>query len=156
MGHNRVALVVAITMAFMLAGCASELEAMRANRPEDALRGFYTAILRDQDFHAACRFASPDFHLRPTAVLGANINAERTNPKDLDAPVPPPAARRGDCRDLARHIYEKRGDHYPFWAWKIQSVRIAADGVTAEAVTEDGSAGLELVGGQWRVLWALD
>lgn len=45
---------------------------------------------------------------------------------------------------------------YPFSAWNIDSVKISENGRTAEAVTMDGSAGLEVVEEQWRVVWAFD
>jgi hypothetical protein len=36
------------------------------------------------------------------------------------------------------------------------AVSVIRSGQTAEAVTTDGSAGLEVVDGEWRVLWAFD
>jgi hypothetical protein len=57
-----------------LTACSDEPAGVVAeNRPEDALRGFYTAVLRDQDYEAACAFASPRFHLKPSGIVGANV-----------------------------------------------------------------------------------
>lgn len=57
---------------------------------------------------------------------------------------------------LATRIYEKRGHGYPWSAWEVESVTLSEDGRTADAVTSDGSAGLELVDDEWRVLWVYD
>jgi len=44
----------------------------------------------------------------------------------------------------------------PWSAWNIESIKVAKDGRTAGAVTLDGSAGLRLVDGEWRVSWVYD
>ena len=107
---------------------------MPRNTPEEALRGFYEAMFRDLDFERACRFAAPGFHLRGW-LSGELI--------------------QGPCSALAARVQASRGDLYPWSAWRIESVEIAGDG-TAAAVTDDGSAGLRVVDGEWRLAWLID
>lgn len=126
---------------------------MPRNAPEDALRGFYTAILRDQDFDAAARFASPGFHLRPNPFgFGLNVNAE----EDEIPSSAPRSARSRPSETVFEQIHRARGGLYPFAAWRIDEVTVDPDGRTAEAVTDDGSAGLEVIDDEWRVSWVLD
>lgn len=126
---------------------------MTRNTPEDALRGFYAAILRDQDFDATARFAAPDFCLRPYPFgVGLNVNADEDEMPDSA----PRSARPGASTSVFEWIHRARGGLYPFAAWRIHEVTVDPDGQTAEAVTEDGSAGLKVVDGEWQVSWVLD
>jgi hypothetical protein len=127
---------------------------MARNTPEDALRGFYAAIVRDGDFEAACRYATPDFYLRPTNIVGANINAD--DPETPALPKPRTTPRRGPCAKLVARVQEKRGGLYPWSAWAVESVKVDKGGDSAEAVTMDGSAGLRVVDDEWRVAWVFD
>ncbi len=143
----------ALLAAGLVAGCGGGDEQVATNEPEDALRGFYAATFRDQDFEAACRYAAPDFYLRPTNIVGANVDAD--DPELPDLPKPRTTPRRGPCAKLAARVHEKRGDNR--WeTWAVESVKVGKDGTSAEAVTDDGSAGLRVVDDEWRVTWVFD
>ena len=129
---------------------------MRRNKPEDALRGFYAAVIRDRDFHGACEYAAPDFHLRPSNLVAANLGPDDANEPLSTVPKPRREARRGPCWELAERLHARRGKNYPWWAWTVEQVDVAKDGEAASAVTTDGSAGLRVVDGEWRVLWVFD
>lgn len=122
---------------------------------EETLRSFYKAVLDDRDFAGACRYASARFSLRPALYVGVNIDAQREPNHQRIRPK-----RRGrrprTCEEMARTIFQARGDHYPCYAWYVESVVVARDGLTAEVVTSDGSAGLEKVDGRWLMSWAFD
>ncbi len=130
--------------------------------PEDALRGFYAATFRDRDFQAACRYAAPDFYLKPSNVYAGNFKLNPDPGPVLSVPTPSglPGFRSdpvtGPCATLAERVYAKRGHLYPWEAWKIHNVTISEDGQTADAHTSDGSAALRLVGHEWRVAWVHD
>lgn len=148
-------ILAALLSVAAVAGCRLEERPIAINTPEDALRGFYAAVVRDRDFQGACRYTAPDFHLRPSNVVGVNISANDANELPT-VPEPGTERRRGPCSMLVQRVHEKRGDHWPWSAWIVESVTVAKDGDTAEAVTMDGSAGLQVVDDEWRVLWVFD
>jgi hypothetical protein len=138
----------------VIAGCGAEQQPTATNNPQDALRGFYAGIVRDHDVRAACRHVAPSFYLRPTNVVGYNVDA--ADPESPKAPEYRSTPRRGSCPKLAARIASAVASEAPWSAWKIESVKVAGDGRTADAVTFNGSAGLRLVGDEWRVAWVND
>jgi hypothetical protein len=150
-------LIGVLAVGAALAGCGSGGDDPPAarNTPQDALHGFYAAIIRDHDAGAACRYAAPGFSLHPTNVVGYNVDSAHP-----DAPPAVPKyrskPRRGPCAHLVARIAPSVTGRLPWRAWRVESVKVAADGRTADAVTLDGSAGLRLVGGEWRVAWVYD
>jgi hypothetical protein len=120
-------------VAVLVAGCGGGSSDSKGGKPEDAVSSFYLAVLGDAHyFDRACSFASPRFHLRE--VQGA---------------AKPPSGEL--CPGLAEYVhgeYEHRYTAADFWVDKVN-----VKGQTADAETSLGKAGLERVGGQWRVLW---
>jgi len=147
----------AVLLLVVATGCGESRSAAVNDRPaiEETLRSFYKAVIEDRDFSAACRYTSARFALRPALYVGGNINAQREATLQRQR-----AARKGGrprtCKEMARTIFDARGDQYPFYGWYVESVVLAEDGLTAEVVTSDGSAGLEKVDGKWLMLWAFD
>jgi hypothetical protein len=146
----RALAVVAIMVGF--AGCGG---GTATNKPADALRGFYGALLHDRDFGRACQFAAPRFYLRASGIVAINV-AGSARPH-LPAKSIAAASRNvgGSCPDLVRRIYRERGDAYPFSYWRIDQITIHPSARQADAVTSDGSSGLTIVGHEWRLAWAL-
>ena len=137
-----------------LAACGDEEAAAPRNTPEDALSGFYAAVLRDQDFRAACRFTAPDFYLRdPDAGQAPEEGEGDEAPLGVQSPTVEP--RSGPCAELARYVYEKRGASQPFSRWRVRDVEIEPNERSAAATTTDGASTLEVVDGEWRLAWAL-
>lgn len=148
--HRVLALVASGSV---IAGCGDAAGRTPTDAVEQTLRGFYAAVLRDRDFGAACRYAAPGFYLRPGKIVGINVKAGhpvRKLPRRATGP------RRGPCADLAARVYARRGHQYPWRAWSIERVQVSKDGRTAQAVTSDGSAGLVVVDGEWRLRWVFD
>ena len=140
--------------ACVVVGCGADKAPAPRNTPEDALSGFYAAVLRDQDFRAACRFTAPAFYLRdPTAGAGAEEGEGDDGPLGVQSPAAGP--RRGPCAELARYVYEKRGASQPFSRWRVRDVEIEPNERSAAATTTDGASTLEVVDGEWRLAWAL-
>ena len=82
-------------------------------------------------FDRACSYASPRFHLR-----------------QVEGAAKPPDS---DCLDMAEYVhgqYEHRYTASDLWV-----DRVDVRGRTADAKTSLGTAGLEQVAGEWRVLW---
>lgn len=152
--RNGLCAVPALAAVVLTSGCGVDQTAASsrpmAPTPQHALRGYYKALVEYRDFSRACRFVSPKFHLRPHSVVGINTNRVQPIPA---IPHPETQPRRGPCTQLLRHVDNKRGGSYPFSAWSIETITVSHDRQTAEAVTTDGSCGLELVDGQWRMLW---
>ena len=127
---SAVAVLVAAVLAG--AGCGGGTDSEPGGKPEDAVSGFYLAVLGDAHyFDRACTFASPRFHLRE--VAGAQK---------------PPAGEL--CPGLAEYVhneYEHRYTASDFWV-----DRVSVKGQTADAETSLGAAQLERVGGEWKVL----
>ena len=141
----------------VLAGCGQSDDPPTArNQPQDALRGFYQGVVRDHDAPAACRYAAPGFELRPTNVVGYNIDADDPHDQVPPAPHYRSAPRRGPCAKLVQRVVAARSNGYPWSAFGVESVKVARDGLSADAVTADGSSGLRLVHGEWRVAWVHD
>lgn len=137
-------------------GCGATSGGERTrNTPAEAVRGFYAAAVRDGDFGRACQFASPRFYLRPTGTAGTNVNASDAAAERTPPPAIRTKLRRGPCPRLARRVAARFNQRVPsFSYWKLHTVKVRPSGRQAEAVTEDGSVGLEVVGEEWRVLWA--
>lgn len=121
---------------------------------EQTLSAFYKAIVEDRDVSAACRYTAAGFTLKPALYLGANFDAERDSDQ-VPRPAGPPKRPR-TCEEKVRAIIQARGNQYPFSAWAVDSIEIAPDGMTAEAVTSDGSSGLTKADGRWLMAWAFD
>ena len=151
----RRASVVAGVLVGLIAGCGDTSRGERTtNTPAQAVRSFYAAAARDGDFQRACQFASPRFYLRPTGVAGINVKSDG---HDVAPPAIRTKPRRGPCPRLVRRLAARFNERVPSFAyWKLRSVKMSPSGRQAEAVTEDGSVGLEVVRGEWRVLWAFD
>ena len=150
--RRRIAAACALALG-TLSACGDEPAAPR-NTPDDALRGFYAAVLRDQDFGAACSFTAPDFYLRDPGAADATEQGEGDEaPLGVESPSAEP--RRGPCAELARYVYEKRGASQPYEAWRVEDVALGADERSAVAATTDGDVMLEVTGGEWRLAWAL-
>lgn len=148
-------IVIAGVLLGLIAGCGDTSPGAHiTNTPAQAVRGFYAAAARDGDFARACRFASPRFYLRPTGVAGTNVKSDG---HDIAPPAIRTKPRRGPCPRLARRVATRFKQHFPSFAyWKLREVNIGRSGRQAEATTEDGSVGLEVVGTEWRVLWTFD
>lgn len=126
------------------------------------LETFYPALLRDGDLVRAAAFVARDFHLRPTPIVGMNINTARADPfevaealDEMEAAFDPRPAS-GPALELLAEVHANRGGHelrYPFEHWSVDSVDVAPDGLSAHAVTEDASCGLVREGSEWRLLW---
>jgi hypothetical protein len=152
---------LSIGLLVLLVGCGDQASrsALAISRPASsgpasALRGFYAALIGNRVPGSACRFAAPDFYLRPSGIVGVNVPAAVTGGSTL-----PPTTARADPRPvhgpcpalLERLLRGGRADRYPFSYWKIQ--RIAVHGASAETVTTDGSSAMRLVGKRWLMQW---
>lgn len=132
------------------------LRVKASNTPAAALRGFYAALIGDRAPIAACRFAAPDFYLRPSGIVGVNVPATATG-----RPTLPPNGARADLRPvhgpcpalLERLLREGREDRYPFSYWMIQSIAVHSATGSADTVTTDGSSAMRLVGKRWALQW---
>ena len=151
----RQPLLGAVLVAVTLVGCGSDDPPTARNKPEDALRGFYQGVVRDRDARAACRYAAPGFELRPTNVVAGNIDGDDPLPQTPTAKYRS-EPRRGPCPKLVARVVAARSAAYPWNAFRVESVKVARDGRSADAVTLDGSSGLRLVDGEWRVAWVND
>jgi hypothetical protein len=116
--------------------------------------GVVVELLQGRRTRRAAIDTTPDFYLRPTNIVGANINAD--DPETPALPKPRTTPRRGPCAKLVARVQEKRGGLYRWSAWAVESVKVDKDGDSAEAVTMDGSAGLRVVDDEWRVAWVFD
>jgi hypothetical protein len=116
--------------------------------------GVVVELLQGRRTRRAAIDTTPDFYLRPTNIVGANINAD--DPETPALPKPRTTPRRGPCAKLVARVQEKRGGLYRWSAWAVESVKVDKGGDSAEAVTMDGSAGLRVVDDEWRVAWVFD
>ena len=121
---------------------------------EETLRGYYTALLRDQDFAAARRHTSPRFALRPGLYIGGNIDAADQASLNVRRGHERERSATRTCEEWVRRHHASASGMYPFRGWAVESIEISEEGTTAHAVTQDGSAGLEKLDGRWLMLWA--
>jgi hypothetical protein len=99
-------------------------------------------LLDDAHYYdSACRHTSPRFHLREGAVPGAA-------PPPRGTPARPPD---GLCPELTEWWHGRYG--HLIGASEFTVDRVSENGRTAEARSSLGRAGLEVVEGEWRLLW---
>jgi len=153
--ERDVRLLALLVVPLVLIGCGGGQPRAR-NTPASALRGFYAALIGDRDPAAACRFAAPDFYLRPSGIVSVNVEAGVTVRPTVPSSVAPTDLRpvHGPCPVLLKRVLRQgRYDRYPLSSWDIQSIAVDRAAGSAASVTSDGSSAIRLVGDRWLMQW---